>query len=69
MHPRDADERGIETGDPVAVSAAGVAVEAVAERDDDVRRGAVFLHAAVADPLLRREVSTVSVEPRSSPSD
>ena len=39
LHPADADERGIDTGDPVVVSNGGTAVEATARRDESVRCG------------------------------
>jgi hypothetical protein len=38
-------------------------VTAVAETDDAVRRGTVYLHAATADPLLRAGDPAVTVAP------
>jgi formate dehydrogenase major subunit len=73
MHPADADELGLRSEAPVVARAAecddessdeGTALELVLRTDDGVRRGTVYLHAAVADPLLRRDAETVVVEPR-----
>ncbi|ESP88777.1 molybdopterin oxidoreductase family protein [Candidatus Halobonum tyrrellensis] len=61
LHPADAADRGVDAGDPVVVSTAAAAVEAVADPDDGVRRGTAYLHAAVADPLVRTDGSTVAV--------
>ena len=63
VHPADADQRGVGQGDLVTVSHGDATVEVTADRDDGVRRGTVFLPAAVADPFLRRDAATVSVEP------
>jgi len=63
IHPADADQRGVGQGDLVTVSHGDATVEVIADRDDGVRRGTVFLPAAVADPFLRRDAATVSVEP------
>jgi len=63
IHPADADQRGVGQGDLVTVSHGDATVEVTADRDDGVRRGTVFLPAAVADPFLRRDAATVSVEP------
>jgi formate dehydrogenase major subunit len=64
LHPADAGAQGVASGDEVRVSnAAGVSVTAVAETDDAVRRGTVYLHAATADPLLRAGDPAVTVAP------
>lgn len=67
IHPTDASERSIEPGDTVVVSTATAAVETTAALDANVRRGTVFLHASVADPLLRDDASFVTVEPIAAP--
>ena len=61
MHPEDARARGIEEGDHVAIANEEQTVEARVELDDDVRSGTVYLPARVADPLLRRGTSAVTV--------
>jgi len=63
IHSADAAERNVESGDSVLVSDGSATVRIAAVPDDGVRRGTVFLPATVADPFLRRDVSTVSVEP------
>jgi formate dehydrogenase major subunit len=63
IHPGDADERGVASGGRVVVSDGATTVEATATVDDGVRRGTVYLPAAVADPFLRRGTSTVDVDP------
>jgi len=45
------------------VSGDGRAVAVRATVTDAVRRGAAFLHAATADPLVRHGVETVTVSP------
>jgi formate dehydrogenase major subunit len=67
--PADAAERGIDAGETVVVSGADVSLDVPAELDDGVREGAVYLPADVADPLLRREATVVSVRPRSRGTD
>ena len=74
IHPADADEQGLNPEAPVVVRAAErddeaaerTALELAVQVDDGVRRGTVYMHAAVADPLLRRDVETVVVESQSS---
>lgn len=63
IHPADADRHGVESGTSVVVRGGGVEVETAVRTDDDVRRGTAYLHATVADPLLRRGVSNVVVDP------
>lgn len=63
IHPSDARERGIDPGAPIVVASGDTAVTATANLDDGVRRGTAYLPASVADPLMRREASTVSVGP------
>lgn len=67
IHPVDANERSIESGDTVVVSTDTAAVETTADLDADTRRGTVYLHASVADPLLRDDGSSVTVSPTASP--
>jgi predicted molibdopterin-dependent oxidoreductase YjgC len=61
VHPDDAARRDVRAGDTVVVSGDGAAVEATADTDDAVRQGTVYLHATVADPLVRAGVRTVTV--------
>jgi len=61
IHPEDASERSIETGDAVVVSTGTAAVETSATLDSGTRRGTVYLHASVADPLLRDDTAAVTV--------
>jgi len=63
IHPEDAAERGVTAGDRVVVSDGDSLVTARAEPDESVRRGTVYLHAAVADPIVRGGADRVSVEP------
>ena len=63
INPADATERGVEAGGTVVVASGETSVRAVARIDESVRRGAVFLPAGIADPLLRRGATTVSVLP------
>lgn len=63
VHPTDAERIGVEPGDSVAVSGGDCSVETTATLDGSVRQGTAFLHAAVADPLVRAGASTVRVEP------
>lgn len=65
MHPADASERGIDSGEAVLVSNGDSTVETQASLDDDVRQGTVYLPAHVADPFLRGAESTVSLVPSS----
>jgi formate dehydrogenase major subunit len=69
IHPADADERGLDDGRDVVVTNGAATVEATLRRDDDVRRGTVYLPARVADPLLRCETSAVDVRPASTLTD
>ena len=63
LHPTDASERNVDPGARAVVGAGETTVEATARVDEDVRPGTVYLPATVADPLLRREATTVAVEP------
>jgi formate dehydrogenase major subunit len=67
IHPADARERGVDPDAPVVVASGDTTVTARASLDDGVRRGTAYLPAVVADPLMRREASTVTVEPRADP--
>jgi formate dehydrogenase major subunit len=63
IDPTDAAARGIDDDATVVVSSGETVVRTTADLDDDVRRGTVYLPASVADSLVRRGVSTVTVEP------
>lgn len=62
LHPEDATTRDITDGTRVRVGADGVTVEGVATVSDTVRTGTVFLHAQLADALLRTDTRAVAVE-------
>jgi predicted molibdopterin-dependent oxidoreductase YjgC len=62
MHPTDAKRIGVDPGDSVAVSGGDRSVETTVTLDESVRQGTAFLHAVVADPLVRAGASTVRVE-------
>jgi formate dehydrogenase major subunit len=62
VNPADADDRGLGAGDVVRIGADGPRVTATVALDEGTRRGAVYLPAVVADPLLRAGVSTVTLE-------
>lgn len=64
INPSDAESHGIANGVTVTVSRGSVSIRAVAECDESIRRGAVYLPADAADPLVRQGVTTVSVSPR-----
>ncbi|MBV0925834.1 molybdopterin-dependent oxidoreductase [Halomicroarcula limicola] len=61
----DAASRGIEDGETVVVRNDAAAVEATAAVGGSVREGTAYLHADVADPLVRDESATVRVRPAS----
>lgn len=61
LHPEDAADRAIPDRCRIRVSADGVGVTGVAELDDAVRSGTVFLGAELADPLVRAGVTNVRV--------
>jgi formate dehydrogenase major subunit len=63
LHEADAAERGVGDGDAVLVEGEGTAVEAVAAVGTGVRQGTVFLHADVADPLVRAGAGRVELRP------
>ena len=63
LHPADARERGVDPDAPVVVGGGNTTVTATASLDDGVRQGTAYLPASVADPLMRREASTVTVDP------
>jgi len=65
MHPADGRAREVDSTDTVVVSNDQVTVETAVEITDRIRQGTVYLSAQVADPLLRRESSTVAVSPAS----
>jgi len=53
VHPADAQVRDVADGDRVLVTSGATTVETTAAVSEAVRRGAVHLHASVADPLVR----------------
>ena len=61
MHPADASDRSVAPTDEIVVSNGPVDVETTVELTDRIRQGTVSLPAAVADPLLRYDTSTVRV--------
>jgi formate dehydrogenase major subunit len=63
LHPADAADRAVEAGETVVVTNGEADVEATADPTTSARKGAVYLHAAVADPLVRSGDATVEVEP------
>jgi formate dehydrogenase major subunit len=65
VHPRDASDRGLTSGDAVVVEGGEIAVEGSARVDGSVRPGSVFLHAALADPFVRAGRDRVTVRPAS----
>jgi len=69
MHPADARDRGIESDDPIVVSNGQVTIETKVEITGRIRQGTVYLPAAIADPFLRCEASTVTIRPASEPTD
>jgi predicted molibdopterin-dependent oxidoreductase YjgC len=62
LHPVDADVRGIEDGNSVAVESDHGRAVLHARPSEDVRRGTVFAHATVVDPLVGGGRTTVRVE-------
>jgi formate dehydrogenase major subunit len=62
LHPDEAAEREIQRGDRVVLSNSETFVTGRAEPTENVRPGTVSLHATLADPLLRGDGDTVSVE-------
>lgn len=61
VNPADAKSHGIEAEQTVVLSDESTFVTARLTLDESVRRGTVFLHATVADPLVRTEGKRVSV--------
>jgi formate dehydrogenase major subunit len=68
LHPSDARLRGVRSDDQITLSDGEVTVTAIADLDESVRQGAVFLHANHADPLLRAGTTNVTVRSR-TPND
>ncbi|WP_323173588.1 molybdopterin-dependent oxidoreductase [Natrialba sp. PRR66] len=62
MHPEDAQDRDIEEQDLVAISNEKQTIKARVELDENVRCTTVYLPARVADPLVRRGTSDITVE-------
>ncbi|WP_049996528.1 molybdopterin oxidoreductase family protein [Halococcus sediminicola] len=52
IHPADADARGVADGERVVVESATGRVELTVEISESIRRGSVFVHAGIAEPLL-----------------
>jgi formate dehydrogenase major subunit len=63
LHPADARERDIQPEERITLGQGRVTVTAIADLDESVRRGSVFLHASHADPFLRTETASVVVRP------
>jgi formate dehydrogenase major subunit len=63
LHADDATARSVADGDRVVVAGGGASVETTAAVGTGVRRGAAYLHADAADPLVRQGVERVSVRP------
>ncbi len=53
IHPDDATDCGVSDGQPVEVSNDVASVETTAHVSRSIRPGTVYLHASVADPLVR----------------
>jgi len=53
VHPEDAAAHDVVDGAPVVVSNDAASVETTARVSPSIRRGTVYLHASVADPLVR----------------
>ncbi|MFC5971879.1 molybdopterin oxidoreductase family protein [Halomarina salina] len=67
LNAADAERLDVADGDRVRVEAGEANVETVADVGDAVRRGTVYLHADVADPLVRSGRSAVRVTPVGEP--
>ena len=52
VHPADADARGVLDGERVVVEGASGSVELTVDISESIRRGSVFVHAGIAEPLL-----------------
>jgi len=61
VHPEDAAARGLDDGMRVRVSTDAASVETTTDVSRSIRPGSVYLHASVADPLVRDEGRTVEV--------
>lgn len=66
VHPADAAARNVADGQPVVVSNDGARVETTAHVSRAIREGAVYLHASVADPLVRGREPVVEIIPGES---
>ncbi|GGL37224.1 hypothetical protein GCM10009037_20960 [Halarchaeum grantii] len=64
LNPADATALNLADGDAVRVSTDGASVETTLTVSEGVREGVAFLHADVADPLVRAGAATVDVEAR-----
>ena len=69
VHPDDADARDLTDGAPVVVSNDAATVEARARVSQSIRPGTVYLHASVADPLVRGGRNRVELDRRSPGSE
>ncbi|SFS87868.1 molybdopterin oxidoreductase family protein [Halostagnicola kamekurae] len=63
INPADAREIGVDADETVVVSSGDVSIRVTARLAESVRAGTLYVPAAVADPFLRRDVTTVSVDP------
>jgi len=61
LNPADADALDLVDGDAVVVHGDGASVETVLTVEDGLRRGVAYLHADVADPLVRAGTASVEV--------
>ncbi|MFB6309920.1 MAG: molybdopterin oxidoreductase family protein [Salinirussus sp.] len=63
IHPADAAQAGISHGMSVRVIGEASAIRTTALVSEAIREGTVFLHASVADPLVRDGANVVDVRP------
>lgn len=64
LNPADADALGLVESDAVVVRGDGDSIETSLTVEDGVREGVAYLHADVADPLVRAGTASVEVEKR-----
>jgi formate dehydrogenase major subunit len=67
LHETDAERAGLADGDRALVSNEATDVTTTVSTDGTVREGTAYLHADVADPLVRNGARTVRVRPASAP--
>ncbi|GGM62757.1 molybdopterin oxidoreductase family protein [Halarchaeum rubridurum] len=68
LNPADADALGLADGDAVIVHGDGARLETALTVEDGLREGVAYLHADVADPLVRAGTASVEVTPASDAS-